>query len=53
MPIVLFDALKEGDDIILCMYIKGNNHLLMSNTVCLTLKLVIPILNKYQRSLKL
>ena len=38
-PIVLFDAHKRGggDDIILCMDIKGNNHLLMSNTVCLTL----------------
>ena len=53
MTIFLFDAHKGGDDIILCMYIKGNNHLLMSNAICLTLKLVIPILNKYQRSLKL
>ena len=35
MSIVLFDAHKGGDDIILCMDIKGNNQLLMSSTVCL------------------
>ena len=46
MPSVLFDAHKGGGggggDIIICMDIKGNNHFLMSNTVCLTLYIVIP-----------
>ena len=35
MPIVLFDARKGGADITLCMDIKGDNQLLMSNTICL------------------
>ena len=43
MPIVLV-AHKGGDDTIPCMDIKGNNHFV---------EIVIPILNKYQRSLKL
>ena len=35
MPIVLFDAHKGGDNIILCMDINGNDQPLMSNIVCL------------------
>ena len=48
MPIVLFET-KGGDDIVICRDIKGNRHFLNSNTVCLTLWIVIPIQNKYQR----